>query len=400
MDRTALSHRIRETLVRLPPPHEHAYAVRPPAPPRGHVPLVTISQRVRRADQALAEVAAYALTLKDPFVVSRILTRQEAVSSSAIEGTQSTLDEILASEETQDGETRAAVKSVRRYARALDYYVKRAGKIGPAVFEAKTLRHLHMQVMREEENYRDPPGEPRTVTVWIGQGDINYSVFNPPPAALVAEHLADTLAYMRDSEVVGLGQSLVARMAIAHAHFEAVHPFRDGNGRVGRLLLPMMMAADGATPLYLSSYIEANKADYYEALKAAQQREDWPAIIGFMADAVTGSAAEVMRTRDALLALRALWSGRRKFRKGSSALRAIEILATHPVVTIGRLAGLLDVSFPAASKAVGQLVDAGVLHERTGYERNRIFAASEALAIMNRPFGRDPILPEAQGALG
>jgi Fic family protein len=182
-------------------------------------------------------------------------------------------------------------------------------------------------------------------------------------------------------------------MAIAHAHFEAVHPFRDGNGRVGRLLLPMMMAAEGRTPLYLSAYIEANKTDYYAALKAAQQREDWAAMVGFLADAVVGSTTELMATRTALSRLEALWRDRRRFRAGSSALGALGILPQYPVVTIGRLAELLKVSFPAASKAISQLCDIGVLQERTGYSRNQIFSAPEALSIMNRPFGAQPILP-------
>jgi Fic family protein len=206
--------------------------------------------------------------------------------------------------------------------------------------------------------------------------------------------LADTVAYMRAEGLHAQQQSLLTRMAIAHAHFEAVHPFRDGNGRVGRLLLPMMMAAEGRTPLYLSAYIEANKADYYAALKAAQQREDWAAMVGFLADAVVGSTTELMATRTALSRLEALWRDRRRFRAGSSALGALTILPQYPVLTIGRLAELLKVSFPAASKAIGQLCDIGVLQERTGYSRNQIFSAPEALSILNRPFGAQPVLPE------
>ncbi len=394
MNRNELNANIRSTLVQLPPPHAHAYAVVPPAPPERGVMLQQAAAQHLAAEKAMAQVDAYAATLHDPYMVSRILTRQEAVSSSAIEGTYSTLDELLAAEETQDADTRTSVRLVRRYATALQSYVRKAGERGPDIFTASLIRNIHQRMMRGDPDYPDRPGRLRQVTVWIGGRDIAYSSFNPPPADRVAACLADNIAYMRADGLHAQQQSLLTRMAVAHAHFEAVHPFRDGNGRVGRMLLPMMMAAEGRTPLYLSAYIEARKDAYYSALKAAQQREDWPAMIGFLADAVVGSTAELMATRSALSRLVQHWKGRRAFRSNSSALLALGILPHYPVVTIGRLADLLKVTFPAASKAVAQLCDIGILRERTGYTRNRIFSAPEALSILNRPFGADPILPE------
>lgn len=183
-------------------------------------------------------------------------------------------------------------------------------------------------------------------------------------------------------------------MAIAHAHFEAVHPFRDGNGRVGRLLLPLMMAAEQHVPLYLSPYIEAYKEKYYRSLKDAQQRLEWQSVIGFMADAVTGTVDELMKTRAALSELSDRWKSRRKFRKASAAARALDELPHYPVVTARRLGELLGISAPPAHQAIAQLEEAKILKERTGYARNRIFAADEALSIVNRPFGEEPILPD------
>jgi Fic family protein len=128
-------------------------------------------------------------------------------------------------------------------------------------------------------------------------------------------------------------------------------------------------------------------------LKAAQQRLLWHEIIGFISDAVTGSVAELLATRRALHDLRAIWLSRRKFRSGSAALRALDFLPHYPVVTTRRLVALLEVSAAQAGQAVQQLMEAGILHERTGYRRNRLFAAGDALSIINRPFGEDPILP-------
>ncbi len=189
-------------------------------------------------------------------------------------------------------------------------------------------------------------------------------------------------------------QSLIARMAIGHAHFEAVHPFRDGNGRVGRLLLPLMMAAEGRTPLYLAPYIEAHKSAYGASLKAAQQRLDWAEAIGFMARAVSGTVSELLSTRAALQALSSLWRTRRKFRVGSAALRAIALLPHYPVLTVARLAVLLEVTAAAARRAVDQLVEAGILFEPADQRYNRLFTAREALSLINRPFGEEPLLPE------
>jgi Fic family protein len=189
-------------------------------------------------------------------------------------------------------------------------------------------------------------------------------------------------------------QSLILRMAIAHSHFEAVHPFRDGNGRVGRLLLPLMMAAEGHTPLYLSSYIEKHKNVYYASLKAAQQRLEWHEPAGFLADAIVGTVDELLVTRSALTMLSKLWRERQKFRQGSAALKALDILPHYPVLTTKRLADILQVSVPAANQAIEQLVEGGMLTERTGYARNRVFVSPEALSIINRPFGEKPILPD------
>jgi Fic family protein len=155
-----------------------------------------------------------------------------------------------------------------------------------------------------------------------------------------------------------------------------------------------MMAAEGRTPLYLSPYIETRKNAYYASLKAAQQRLDWQEIAGFLADAIVGSADELLVTRSALTTLTEIWRTRRKFREGSTALASLDQLTHYPVLTIKRLADLLRVSFPAASQAVDQLLEAGILVERTGYERNRVFAAPEALTVINRPFAEAPILPD------
>ncbi|HVR57327.1 MAG TPA: Fic/DOC family N-terminal domain-containing protein [Pseudolabrys sp.] len=396
MNRDNLVHAVREQLKRLPAPHDSHYGVVPLPPPEEGVAVGPVLARLRAADAALVRIETLAAELKDPYLISRILPRREAVSSSAIEGTNSTLDELLSGEESEDSQQGEAAVQVRDYALALDDYLPRAKKEKLEIFTSSLVQELHRAVMRGDAEYKDSPGDLRQIVVWIGgRGDIAYSTYNPTPPADIAPCLEDTMKYMRCEGMQAMYQSFIVRLAIAHAHFEAVHPFRDGNGRVGRLLLPLMMAAEGMMPIYLSPYIEAHKTAYYESLKAAQQRLEWFEAVGFMADAIVGTTDELLKTRDALSALGNLWRERRKFRRGSASLRALDVLPHYPVLTVKRLASLLEITVPAASQAVEQLVENKILTERTGYARNRVFAAPDALSIINRPFGEDPILPGA-----
>ncbi|WP_237740992.1 Fic family protein [Novosphingobium sp. B-7] len=344
--------------------------------------------------EMIARVDALAAELHDPYLVSRLLSRREAITSSSIEGTNSTLDELLTIEEENEV-ARDEAKQVRDYALTLDNFVPQARAQGPSLFTAELISALHTEAMRHEPSYADAPGHIRTTVVWIGgAGQIAYSTFNPPPPADVAACLAENVRYMRCEGMQIVTQSLVMRMALAHAHFEAIHPFRDGNGRVGRLLLPLMMAAEGHVPLYLSPYIEAHKPGYYAGLQAAQQRLDWEPLVGFFSRAIIATGRELFATRTALRTLAAQWQTRRRFRSRSAALRMLAILPDYPVTTAKRMAAHLQLSIPATLTGIWQLVDAGILTERTGYRRNRIFFASEVLSIINRPFGSDVADPD------
>lgn len=394
MRREDLCPAVRQTLVRLPAPYDNHYGIVPAPPPEEAIAIGDARSIMEEAVAALREVATLARELADPWIISRIIARQEALSSSAIEGTHSTLDEVLSVEEETDDAVRQDARQVRSYALSLDRLVPEARMVGPDIFSLDLIRQLHREVMRHDPDYGDEPGQWRTRTVWIGGIHIEQSTLNPPPPDRIVDCLSHTVDYLRLQGMQSVTQNLLTRMAVAHAHFEAVHPFRDGNGRVGRLLLPLMMAAEGHVPLYLSPYIQARKDRYYASLKAAQQQLNWGVAAGFMAEAVVATVAELNATRRALRQLRAQWQDRQRLRSGSAALRALDMLRDYPVLTVNRLATRLDISFPAASRAVDTLLSMGVLTERTGYRRNRLFAATEVLSILNRPFGTEPNLPE------
>lgn len=390
MNRNYLAPAVRGQLVRYPAPFENHYGVVPLPPPEDALPIQDAQFAHDRALTMLGRVQALATQVSDPYVISRTLSRREAVDSSAIEGTHSTLSELLMVEE-HDDEARDAARQVRDYALALDRMLPRATRDGSDVFTIDLIRELHREAMRHDPDYRDVPGAFKKSVNWIGgTGHIATSTYNPAPPGEVGACLEQTAAYMRCEGMQALTQSLITRMAVAHAHFEAVHPFSDGNGRVGRLLLPMMMAAEGYVPLYLAPYIAANRTGYYDGLKAAQQRLDWAPLVAYLSDAVTGTVEELFATRAALEQLADEWRGRRKYRAGSASLRALDLLVDYPVITLKRLADKLAVSRPQALAAINQLVEAGILVERTGYRRNRVFAAAAVLAIVNRPFGAPP----------
>lgn len=392
MNRNSLCPAVRTRLARLPPPHEAHYGVVPAPPPDEAVPLKTARAAHDAALAALGTAEAWADAANVPRLFTRILARQEAVASSSIEGTHSTLDELLTLEETEDGDIRSAARQVRDYAATLERLIPQARQDGPAFFTLPLIQDLHREVMRDDPDDRDTPGTLRDRVVWIGSR-IEHSLWNPPPPDRVPACLADTLDYLRCDGMQAVNQGLLTRMAVAHAHFEAVHPFRDGNGRVGRLLLPLMMAADGRMPLYLSPFIESRKERYDRCLHAAQQRLEWEAMVEFLADAVTETVDALSVTRRALESLGAHWRQRRTFRKGSGSLRALDVLPFYPIVTVQRLAELLGISIRQAGDAVDQLAEAGILTERTGKRRNRIFAAAEVLRILNRPFGSELDIP-------
>lgn len=390
MDRNALSHAVRQQLRRYPAPHDNHYGVVPLALPETGTALRELAHRHEAAIAAIANVDHLVRAIDDPYYIGRILIRQEAVSSSSIEGTNSTLDELLGIEEQIETD-RAEALQVRDYAALLERIVPLATQSGTTIFDRELISTIHRAVMVHDPDYRDVPGELRSCVVWIGGiRNLAQSTYNPAPPAFVAQTLDETISYLRDEGMQVMAQSVIERMAIAHAHFEAVHPFRDGNGRVGRLLMPLVMAANGHAPLYLSPYIEAHKNDYVDALKAAQQRLEWTPIVGFMSNAIVGTVRELHATRQALAALGQTWKERRRFRAGAASTRALGLLPHYPVITANRLSQILEVAFPSANTAIDQLLTADILRERTGYRRNRVFLAHEALAIINRPFGTDP----------
>ncbi len=181
---------------------------------------------------------------------------------------------------------------------------------------------------------------------------------------------------------------LVIRIAIVHAQFETIHPFIDGNGRVGRILLPLMFAAEGYPPVYLAGFMKANRLTYYETLGAVQLKGEWTEWVRFVATGVEVACRESIQTEQELAALLAQWKERiaaLKLRADAAANRLPELLIGTPAVTVNQTAAALGIAFPAANRALIQLQQAGIVEPLSDRKRNRVFAAGEVIEILSRP---------------
>lgn len=380
------------------PGYQNIWFVVPPKPPR------TVSEKldlplVRDANLILHGRPRIRTATEIQRTTAYLLARREAVSSSRMEGTWSTVDAVLSP--TADDVGRSASASVRGYAGALMHAIHAVQSKGMAALTPGLVCSLHEKFMQKDPRFGGvagrlrAPGLPGDV-VQIGSfGRKEDAIYNPAPPAHVKRCLEDVLDWMRDESILepgdaGMGMGLPIRMAIGHAHFEAVHPFSDGNGRVGRMLWAIQMAASGRLPLYLSGFVEANKNDYGAALEEAQKQLSYRRLSEFVCRAIVACGAEESETQQVLQSLPEMWQQRGSFRRGSTAARALQLLVQMPIVSVKLLTAELNVSTQAANQALHLLENAAVVRERTGRRRGRIYAAEEVTGILARPFGADP----------
>ena len=383
------------------PEFKNIWFVVPPAPPR-KLPNSLSAKSVAKAGEIIAQLPNLKQATALDRLVSYLYLRKEAVESSRIEGTMSTIDHILTPGELFEAkETKSERASVRGYAHALETELARVPSKGLAIFTVDLVSRLHEATMKHDPKFKGiagrlrEPGKPGEI-VWIGKAKRpEDSIYNPTPPRHVTRCLLEVMKWMSDEELAelgnaGMGIPIAVRMAMGHAHFEAVHPFSDGNGRVGRMLLTLQMACHGKVPIYLSGFIEEEKTDYGRVLQEAQKKLRYGPIVDFFAEALIASHREGTRTRACIEGLPEAWASRGELRKNSTALRALSWLREHPIFTARQLQKQFSVSAPAAHHAVDQLQKYGIVRERTGFERNRVFAAEEVISLLSRRFGSDP----------
>lgn len=357
----------------------------PPSNPRlvlsaDHVRLLGVAEEnLRRLD--LAALMAPSL---DWFIYGFV--RKEAVVSSQIEGTQATLIDLLVHESSAEDATTASrdVQEVCNYLDALAFARAELKREKGLPLSMRLLNQVHARLMSSARGADKLPGEVRRSQNWIGGTRPGNAVFVPPPPHRVPEALTALEKYMHAEDDA---LPPLVRAGLLHVQFESIHPYLDGNGRVGRLLIALLLEhwrLLSAPLLYLSLFFKRHRQEYYRRLSAVRTDGDWEGWtayylegVGTIAGEAVDSARElfalVTRDRAAVLAVPA---------SSVMALRLFEALPEHPILTIGRITSLLSTTRPTATKAVAALVEAGVLVERSGRKRDRSFAYAAYLELL------------------
>jgi len=334
-----------------------------------------------RADAALSELSGLGSQLPNPHLLISPYLRQEAVLSSRIEGTQASLSDLLIDELKEEPSSQGDVREVRNYVDALEFGIARLSEMPLSL---RLVREIHQVLLEGVRGEYATPGEFRRSQNWIGRpgSTLETAGYVPPPPAEMHEALKHWERFLHDRESL---PDLV-QCALMHEQFEAIHPFLDGNGRVGRLLITLFLCERKRLSeplLYLSAYFESNRAHYYDALQAVRTEGDWHGWLLYFLTGVDQAA------RWAATQAHDLVSIREQFRAelGASArdLTLLDELFRQPYVTVASASRILGVSNPTAAKAIGRLEGAGLLREITGRGWGRVFEAEPILEVLERP---------------
>ncbi len=336
--------------------------------------------RLSAADRDLARLDALAQLLPNPDLFVAMYVRQEAVLSSQIEGTQSTLEDVLVFEADGAGPNLRPkdVEEVVNHVRAMNHGLRRLAELPLSL---RLIREMHGELMRGARGGERSPGEFRTSQNWIGSPGctLTSAAFVPPPPHELMDHLGAMERYLHEARN---DLPLLVRCALVHAQFETIHPFLDGNGRVGRLLVTLMLCEEQALArplLYLSVFLKANRAEYYDRLTAVRERGHWEQWVQFFLRGISEAAQLATSTARGIVALRD--THRARHAGSARALQLIDALFEQPVVSVRRVEQIVGCANDTASRLVRRFVDDGLLLEVTGKGRNRLFEFAPYLAL-------------------
>jgi Fic family protein len=342
------------------------------------------------ADQSLGRLAGIGRFAKHVALLVKPLVRREAVLSSHIEGTQSGLDDLYRYEADHlpfpprngsSGDDDA--HEVYNYVIALEYGLSRLASLPVST---RLIRELHRRLMKGVRGDQATPGELRTTQNWIGPPGctLNEATYVPPPVDAMTEALGDLEKYIHETPEV----PQLIRLALVHYQFEAIHPFVDGNGRVGRLLLAMLAVEWNLLPsplLYLSAYFDRNRDTYYRLLLGVSTHGDWLTWIQFFLSAVISESSDTLRRLRSLQDLRDSWHVQLESQPRTSVLtlRLADALIEQPFITVPAAAKLLGVTYRTAQLHVDRLLQARILKPRDARRYGKVYTAGDVLQIVN-----------------
>jgi len=334
---------------------------------------------------ALGRLDSVSTLLPDPSLFLYMYIRKEAVLSSMIEGTQSTLADLLLFEIDQvPGVPLNDVREVSNYVEALDHGLRLLQRGLPV--SLRLIREVHGVLLSKGRGSKKTPGEFRRTQNWIGGTRPGNAMFVPPPAEKVPECMGQLERFLND---LPEPTPVLEKAALAHVQFETIHPFLDGNGRVGRLLITLLLCEQRVLHqpmLYVSLYFKVHRRRYYELLDTVRATGNWEAWLEFFADAVIDTATQAVDTARQLVDL----SSRDRDHIGSlgrlapAALQVHRSLTEHPIATSPWLVARTSLTAATVNKALGALQRLGIVHERTAQKRNRIYSYQGFIDILNR----------------
>ncbi len=362
-----------------------------PLPP---VPPLALEGRLRQsletATLALGRLDGIATLLPDPTLFIYAYVRKEAVLSSQIEGTQSSLSDLLAFEiDDAPGMPISDVVEVSNYVAALEHGLERLR--GDFPLSNRLIREIHRILLSRGRGSQLHPGEFRTSQNWIGGRRPGNAVYVPPPPHAVADCMGELEQFLHARND---GLPTLVRAGLAHVQFETIHPFLDGNGRTGRLLITFLLCEAGVLReplLYLSLFFKQHRSDYYELLNAVRRTGDWEDWLDFFLEGIQETAEGAFATSQRLLQLFAADRERiqQTGRRAGSALRVHERLTSRPLQSISSVAESTALTFPTISAAMNLLVSLGIAREITGRRSDRLFAYDQYLSILSE--GTEPL---------
>jgi Fic family protein len=353
-----------------------------PLPPVPAIEMETIYPLLDKANVALGRLDGLSIILPDPSLFLYMYIRKEAVLSSQIEGTQSSLSDLLLYENHEvTGVPNQDVMDVSNYVAAMEHGLKRIQ--GGFPLSLRLIREMHEVLLSKGRGSSKQPGEFRRSQNWIGGTRPGNAKFVPPPPDRVMDLLGALETFLHNEKIPTL-----VKAALAHHQFETIHPFLDGNGRLGRLLITFILCAEGIMHepmLYLSLYFKMDRQSYYDHLQLVRETGDWEEWIQFFLKGVITTANQAITT--AQMILKIFTEDRKKIEEkgkpSSSTMIVHHYLQRHPITEAKKIVGACKISLPTANKSLRHLSDLGIVKEVTGKARNKIFVYQNYLDILN-----------------
>ena len=354
----------------------------PPTPPMSTVGMLG---QLDITNQAVGRLDGLTTLLPDIPLFLYFYVRKEAVLSSQIEGTQSSISEFLMYEhEDIPGALLRDVTEVSNYVACMSHGLNRMRNGFP--LSLRLVREMHEILLSKGRGSDKEPGEFRRSQNWIGGTRPGNAMFVPPPADKIMELMGALELFIHNDQ---RDLPLLLKIAMIHVQFETIHPFLDGNGRIGRVLIPMLLCTSGVLRepiLYMSLYFKQNRSTYYELLDRVRQTGDWEVWGEFFLEGVRQTANDSALTAHQILALFAqdkkLIESLR--RPAASAMLVYQYMQRNPIVSIPNVAARMEISEPTVAKSIGHLQKLGIVKETTGKQRRRIFVYDRYLDILNR----------------